>query len=94
MRGEEILLQQVLRRLNRLERRVGDLVLPETGVRVSRANVSNPPTDAELDGAFGTPAAVGAGFVGLVDDNGAGAAVWVVYSDGTNWWYEGLTKAV
>jgi hypothetical protein len=34
-------------------------------------NVSSPPTDAELDTAFGTPAAVGEGFVALLDDNNA-----------------------
>ncbi len=66
------------------------------GVRtkVSTADVSNPPTDAELDAAFGTPATVGSGFVALVDDNDAGTAMYLVASDGTNWWHAALTKAV
>lgn len=63
-------------------------------VMVSTGNVSSVPTDAELDAAFGTPAGVGAGFIGLVDDAGAGTAVWLVASDGSNWWYELLSKAL
>lgn len=62
-------------------------------VSTSDDDVSSPPTDAELDAAFGTPATVGDGFVGLLDDNGAGASVYLVASDGTNWWYTALTKA-
>lgn len=78
-----------------LRARVGELEAREAPVApVATDNVSSPPADAELDAAFGTPAGVGAGFVGLVDDNGAGTAVWLVASDGSNWWYEGLTKAV
>jgi hypothetical protein len=61
---------------------------------VSTDNVTNPPTDAELDTAFGTPATVGAGFTALLDDNGAGTNVYHVASDGTNWWYAAMTKAV
>lgn len=72
-----------------IETRVGKI----EGLPLSTANVSNPPTDAELDAAFGTPAQVGAGFVSLVDDNGAGTAGYVVWSDGANWWYVGGTKA-
>ena len=56
-------------------------------------DVSNPPTDAELDGIFGTPATVGTGFSAYIDDNGAGANFFKVVSDGTNWWIETLTKA-
>jgi len=61
---------------------------------ISTANVSNPPTDAELDSAFDTPANLPTGFIGLVDDNGAGTTLWVVVADGSNWWYVGLTVAV
>jgi hypothetical protein len=66
------------------------------GVRTknSTANVSNPPTDAELDSAFGTPATVGAGFLGTLDDAGGGANFYLVASDGTNWWHFTGTKAV
>ncbi len=59
----------------------------------STANVSSPPTDAELDSAFGAPADVGAGFMGTVDDNGAGTAGYIVWSDGANWFYVAGTKA-
>jgi len=61
---------------------------------VSTANVSNPPTDAELDSAFDTPANLPTGFIGLVDDNGAGTNFWVVVADGSAWWYVAMTKAV
>ena len=57
-------------------------------------NVSDPPTDAELDTAFGTPATVGEGFVGLVDDGNAEATIWLCAAIGSTWWYEELTKAV
>ena len=63
-------------------------------IKVSTANTSNPPTDAELDSALGTPATVGAGYLALLDDNGGGANVYLVASDGSNWWHVALTKAV
>lgn len=63
------------------------------GIQVSTANVSNPPTDAELDTEFGTPATVGAGFQALLEDNGAGSNVYLVASDGSNWWHTAMTKA-
>ncbi|MBW1975224.1 MAG: hypothetical protein JRI45_06600 [Deltaproteobacteria bacterium] len=60
--------------------------------KLSTADVSNPPTNAELDSAFG---AVGqtAGFIGVVDDAGGGSNVWIVTHDGTDWWYVAMTKA-
>lgn len=61
--------------------------------KVDTSDVTTP-TDAELDAAFGTPATVGSGFMALVDDNGAGTSVYLVASDGTNWWYHAMTKAV
>ena len=63
-------------------------------IKLSTADVSNPPTDAELDSEFGTPATVGAGYLALLDDNAGGANVYLVISDGTNWWHQALTKAV
>ncbi|HMM30108.1 MAG TPA: hypothetical protein PKD46_17650, partial [Aggregatilineaceae bacterium] len=60
---------------------------------MSSADVSSPPTSAELDSAFGAPATVGAGYTALLDDGGAGSAVYLVASDGTSWWYTALTKA-
>lgn len=65
-----------------------------SSLKYSAANVSNPPTDAELDTAFGTPAEVGAGFTAALNDNGAGTNFWLISSDGTNWWYVAGTKAV
>jgi len=62
-------------------------------VPVYTDDVSNPPTDAELEAAIGTPAAVGVGYVALLDDNGAGNAMYLIASDGTNWWHAALTKA-
>jgi len=57
-------------------------------------NVSNPPTDAELDTAFGTPAALGAGFIGILDDNSGDTDVWLCYTSDTSWYYLKGTKAV
>jgi len=61
---------------------------------VATDDVADPPTDTELDTAFGTPAAVGPGFMGIVDDDGAHATEWFCWSDGTAWWYIEGTKAV
>jgi hypothetical protein len=61
---------------------------------VSTADVSSPPTDAELDAAFGAPAEVGAGFIRLINDNAAGADFYLVASDGANWWVFTGTKAI
>jgi hypothetical protein len=59
----------------------------------STANVSNPPTDAELDAAFGNPASVGTGVATILNNNGAGTNEYIVWSDGANWWYIAGTKA-
>lgn len=85
----------LMRRLAELERRLELLESQETGnhVPISTANVSSPPTDAQLDTAFGQPANLGEGFVALVDDNGANTAVWLVGVSGASWWYEALTLA-
>lgn len=61
---------------------------------VVKDDVSDPPTDAELDTAFGQPATLGEGFVGIVDDNNAQTKVWLAVTGGSTWWYEELTKAV
>lgn len=63
-------------------------------IPVSTADVSNPPTDAELDAEFGTPATVGAGYAALLNDGGLDANVYHVVSDGASWFYSALTKAV
>jgi len=58
------------------------------------SNVGNPPTDAELDAAFGTPAALGRGFVATVDDADGDTDVWLVWTTDTSWFYVKGTKAV
>lgn len=60
---------------------------------MSTNDVSSPPTDAELDAAFGEPADVGAGFTALLDDDGADTDVYLVTTNGTSWFYTALTKA-
>lgn len=62
---------------------------------VATADVAgpSPPTDAELDSAFGTPATVGEGFLAMIDDIASGNSCWLVWSDGTNWWYASGSKA-
>lgn len=59
----------------------------------SDANVSNPPTDAELDSVFGGPGAVPPGYGVILDDGGADTNVYLITSNGTSWWYSALTKA-
>lgn len=63
------------------------------GIAYSTADVSNPPTDAELDSAFGTPASLPVPFAAVVNDNDADTAMYLVVSNGTSWWYGALTKA-
>lgn len=63
-------------------------------VQQSVANVSSPPTDAELDSAFGTPATLGRGFIGTVDDNDADATMWICVTSDASWYYVATTKAV
>ena len=82
---------EIVRNLTRLEKRLDNLPRPEVGHKISEDNVATPPTDAQLDTAF--PNAYN-GFVGLVDDNGAGTVVWLVAMVNDSWFYEGLTLAV
>jgi len=63
-------------------------------IAVDTTNVSNPPTDAELDSAFGAPATLETGFTAYINDNGAGNDFYQVTADGTNWWISTYTKAV
>lgn len=63
-------------------------------VALSNDDVSDPPTDAQLDSAFGTPSMIGNGFVGVLDDAGAGTKVWLCVAKNSRWWYEELTAAV
>ena len=77
-----------------IDHALGQLQARIINVMVKTDDVSDPPTDAELDSAFGQPGDLGAGFVGLLDDDAAGADVYLCLSDGSNWWYATLTKAV
>jgi len=81
----------LLQRLRRVEREIQDLRTHEDfSVTLSEDNVSNPPTDAQLDSAFGT---VFDGFVGLVYD-GAGTTVWLCVYLASAWWTVELTEAL
>jgi hypothetical protein len=87
-----------LSKIERLEDRLEALErMARTGTTVQieafETNVSNPPTDAELDSALGEPADVGVGYTAIINDNGAGANCYLVWSDGANWWYEAGSKA-
>lgn len=59
----------------------------------SNISSSDAPSLAEINAAFGTAAGVGAGFIGWMDDNGAGTNGVMVVSDGTNWFLEAFAKA-
>jgi hypothetical protein len=66
------------------------------GVRTKMAinNINDTtPTAAELTTSFGTPAAVGSGFVGIVKDNDADTNCFIVLSNGTSFFYHKFTKA-
>lgn len=62
--------------------------------QTSTANTANPPTSAQLVSAFGSPASLGAGFIGVLDDNSDNTNVYLCYTSDTSWfWLEG-TKAL
>jgi hypothetical protein len=75
-------LDRLIQILEEWRKRVVIAVNSKQDVTASTADTSNPPTDAELDAEFGTPATVGAGFIAILDDAGAGANVYLVASDG------------
>lgn len=57
-------------------------------------DVADPPTDTELDTAFDTPANLGEGFIGIVNDNDADTDVWLVVTSPDKWWYIQVTEAI
>lgn len=59
---------------------------------VATNNVTTP-TLSQIETSFGTAASRGAGWIGVINDNGAGLALHVCVSDGTNWFYANSTKA-
>lgn len=56
-------------------------------------NTSNPPTKAQLTTAFGDPTTLTDGYLGVLDDNGAGTNVYLVGVSNDEFWYTALTKA-
>ena len=60
----------------------------------SVVDFSSPPTDAELDSAFGTPATVGRGFIATIVDADGDTAGWTVWASDASWYYIAGTKAV
>ena len=74
---------------------VADVVKSEALIPIhftsSRLNVSNPPTLAQLNEAFG---ARSTGDAFIVIDGGGGQVWLAVQAEGDEWWYEGLTQAV
>uniref|UniRef100_A0A6M3IHZ4 Uncharacterized protein n=1 Tax=viral metagenome TaxID=1070528 RepID=A0A6M3IHZ4_9ZZZZ len=64
-------------------------VSPGAGIRLKQSdfNSSNPPTNAELISEFGAAATVGVGFTAIVDDADGHANEYLIFSDGTKYWY-------
>jgi len=71
--------------------RAGDAAL-QMGVHTD--DIANPPTIVNLNAIFTGPATVGSGWFIIMDDNGAGNNVYLVVSDGANWWQQPMTKCV
>lgn len=65
----------------------------KTKVAVNNVNDTTP-TAAELTTSFGSPSAVGAGFVGLVNDAAGDTNNYLVFSNGTSYYYLKFTKAL
>lgn len=89
----------ILDRLDEAERRLSEIERhAKTGaaviVEVSVGDVSNPPTDAEMDSLFGSPAEVGIGHAMLLNDAGGASNEYFVWSDGLHWWYMVGTKVI
>jgi hypothetical protein len=77
---------------------VGRVLATTDGISTKKStnDVADPPTDAELDTAFGDPTAIGSGFIGILDDNDAGTDCYICWTTGTagEWFYTKGTKAV
>lgn len=58
------------------------------------ATVGSPPTKAQLDSIFGSPATLGSGFIGMVDSGGAQTDVYLCVTTPANWFYIKLNKAL
>lgn len=64
-------------------------------IQTGNATVSSPPTLAQINSVFDTPANVGQDFVGLIIDSVNGNQ-WLVWTDSNDWYYapQSLTIAV
>jgi hypothetical protein len=94
--SERDMLFDLMRKIERLEKRIEELERREPGViRYKEANVTNPPTNAELDAAFGdATTALFNGFVGIVfDTDGIGAVAHLAAVANDTWYLESLTLA-
>lgn len=56
----------------------------------SDAEVAYPPTQGDLDDAFGDPTALGDGYAGILDHGGSGERVYLVGVQNGEWWYNRL----
>ena len=61
---------------------------------VVEADLAGPPSDADLDALFVSPAEVGSGGHRYVRDIHSAGILYHVVSDGINWWYNAMTMAV
>lgn len=61
---------------------------------VVEADLAGPPSDADLDALFVSPADVEGGGPRYVRDIHSAGVLYHVVSDGTNWWYTAMTMAV
>lgn len=90
-------LESLMKRVAQLERDVARLQHVESaaGCPIVSVDITRPPTDAQLDGAFGVPADISKGMLKLVYDSGdIGEAVYGAVPLDGGWWYWALTKAV
>jgi hypothetical protein len=75
-------------KLNQTQRVTGNTQFDLVRVAQSVANVTEAaPTDAQLDSAFGTPAVLGRGFIGTVDDNDGSTASVLCWTTDSAWFH-------
>jgi len=76
--------------------RFDGLILADGGLipPTSTNNVSDPPTDAELDTAFGDATGLEDGYIGILDDNAAATDSYVCWVMSGSWFHSKGTKAV
>ena len=75
-------------KLNQAQTVTGNTQFDLVRVAQSVANVTEAaPTDAQLDSAFGTPAVLGRGFIGTVDDNDGSTASVLCWTTDSAWFH-------